>query len=328
MKNIMFVFLLLLAVLQASGQQQPQFNQYLFNGVYINPAYSGYKESMYLHSFFRSQWTGMEGAPKTMSLALDGAVNDGKVGLALLLNHDQVGAQIQTSAYANYAYKLSMGYYENSRLSFGLGVGVMQLGLDGSKLYAAEEESMIPTGMQSRILPDARAGVFFSDPNFFAGFSVDNMLASYLKKPDQNGSIIPVPKPHLYLTGGGILNVNDMLRLKPSILLKEDLGGPSNLDLNAFALINKRIWIGAFYRSTINVFKKPYIQNGMRDANAMGLVTEFFTMGNLRIGYAFDYSLAKTLEFNSGSHEFSIGILFNRRGDSYANKGMMLDFPY
>lgn len=328
MKNVLLIFALLFILLQAEAQQRPQFSQYLFNGVYINPAYSGYKESLYLHSFFRSQWTGMEGAPKTMSLALDGAINDGKVGLSLLVNHDQVGAQLQTSAYANYAYKLKMGYYENARLAFGLGVGAVQLGLDGTRLHAAEEEDMIPTGMESKILPDARAGIFYSDPAFFAGFSADNMLAGYFKGVAQNSSIIPIAKPHLYLTAGGIFNLNDMLQLKPSFLLKEDLGGPSSLDLNAFALVNKKIWLGIFYRSTVEVFKKPYIQPGMKDANAMGLVTEFFTMGNLRIGYAFDYSFARTLEFNSGSHEFSIGILFNRRGDSYANKGMMLDFPY
>ncbi|HEY1024222.1 MAG TPA: PorP/SprF family type IX secretion system membrane protein, partial [Sphingobacteriaceae bacterium] len=160
MKNVLLIFALLFILLQAEAQQRPQFSQYLFNGVYINPAYSGYKESLYLHSFFRSQWTGMEGAPKTMSLALDGAINDGKVGLSLLVNHDQVGAQLQTSAYANYAYKLKMGYYENARLAFGLGVGAVQLGLDGTRLHAAEEEDMIPTGMESKILPDARAGIF------------------------------------------------------------------------------------------------------------------------------------------------------------------------
>ncbi|KLT63583.1 type IX secretion system membrane protein PorP/SprF, partial [Pedobacter sp. BMA] len=54
---------LLLMLRPASAQQDAQYSQYMFNGIYINPAYAGYKEVLNVHSFYRSQWTGITGAP-------------------------------------------------------------------------------------------------------------------------------------------------------------------------------------------------------------------------------------------------------------------------
>ncbi|RZK51316.1 MAG: type IX secretion system membrane protein PorP/SprF, partial [Pedobacter sp.] len=61
---------LLLFGVPAMAQQDAQYSQYIFNGIYINPAYAGYKENLNLHMFYRNQWTGIDGAPKSMSLAV------------------------------------------------------------------------------------------------------------------------------------------------------------------------------------------------------------------------------------------------------------------
>ncbi|HYH55403.1 MAG TPA: PorP/SprF family type IX secretion system membrane protein, partial [Anseongella sp.] len=85
------------------AQQDAQFSQYIFNNIYINPAYAGYRQETNVHAFFRSQWTGLEGAPQTASLAFDGALQDGRIGLALQVAEDKLGAQNQRSVYGNYA---------------------------------------------------------------------------------------------------------------------------------------------------------------------------------------------------------------------------------
>src|SRR5471030_1983277 len=106
MKKLLLFFCLTLCFFVARAQQDAQFSQYIFNGLYINPAYAGYKEDLYVNSFFRSQWTGLDGAPTTLSVAMDGTINDGKVGLGLMIQHDQLGAQSNIAAYGNYAYRI------------------------------------------------------------------------------------------------------------------------------------------------------------------------------------------------------------------------------
>ncbi|RYD98056.1 MAG: type IX secretion system membrane protein PorP/SprF, partial [Sphingobacteriales bacterium] len=52
MKKEIILFLLVVFAYTAKAQQDAQYSQYMFNGVYINPAYAGYKEQLNLHSFY------------------------------------------------------------------------------------------------------------------------------------------------------------------------------------------------------------------------------------------------------------------------------------
>ncbi|TSD68011.1 type IX secretion system membrane protein PorP/SprF [Inquilinus sp. KBS0705] len=301
----------------ANAQQDAQFSQYVFNGLYVNPAYAGYKQDTYMNAFYRSQWTGLEGAPRTFSLAVDGATAENKVGLGLLVAQDKLGAQSNLAVYGNYAYRLQMGDNENNRLAFGLGAGFIQNGIDGTKLNPLQSgDEYIPTNFQSSILPDARAGVLYTNEHFFAGFSADNLVAHLLAAKRDKSVAVPVPVPHFYLTGGAIYTLNDQVKLRPSFLIKDDRGGPTSLDLNLFMLLNEKIWIGGTYRTAIPLYNKPYLQNNLQKSNAFVGLVEIFATDRLRIGYAFDYSLTPLANYSYGSHELSIGIYLRK---SYEN---------
>lgn len=317
LKNLQIglIALAMLLGLAAHAQQDAQFSQYVFNGLYINPAYAGYKQDVYLNAFYRSQWTGFEGAPQTFSLAADGAVNDNKVGLGMLIYQDRLGAQSGLAAYANYAYRIQIGYNENSRLAFGLGAGVVQNGIDGSKLNAVNPDNYVPTGYQSNILPDARAGVLYTNDRWFAGFSVDNLVARLLYGSKQTAILAPVPVPHFYLTAGALFKVNDQAKFRPSIMLKDDRGGPTSMDINAFVLLGNRVWLGSTYRTAVKLYNKPYLQDNLQQSNALVGIVELFATEKLRIGYAFDYSLTRMGNYSYGTHELSIG-LYLRKSDS------------
>ncbi|RYD95936.1 MAG: type IX secretion system membrane protein PorP/SprF, partial [Sphingobacteriales bacterium] len=44
MKRIIIIMVVLMAAQVAKSQQDAQYSQYMFNGIYINPAYAGYRE--------------------------------------------------------------------------------------------------------------------------------------------------------------------------------------------------------------------------------------------------------------------------------------------
>ncbi|RYF46891.1 MAG: type IX secretion system membrane protein PorP/SprF, partial [Cytophagaceae bacterium] len=199
MKKTLLSVLLIGFSLLALAQQDAQYSQYMFNGIYINPAYAGYKEQLNLHSFYRNQWTGIKGSPKSMSLAVDAIANNGNVGLALQVASDKLGAQNSLSAYGNYAYRLKIGSSESSRLVLGVGIGVVQNGIDGDKLDPIDQGDIrIPLGMQTNLLPDARAGAFYSNDRWYAGFSVDNLIAQYAVKQNDAAAYYPTQKAHYY----------------------------------------------------------------------------------------------------------------------------------
>ena len=314
MRKIYLIILALAISKLVSAQQDSQFTQYVFNGLHINPAYAGYKEDLYLQSFIRSQWVGVRGAPRSLSISGDAATNSGNVGLGLIVSSDQLGAQSNLSTYANYAYKIRVGYDEESKLSFGIAAGFMQLGLNGDKLSGIEgDDPSLITNSQTRILPDARFGVFYSNPKYFAGFSATNMLAKYADRNNTSNLLVPVPQPHFYLTAGALLPLSEGLVLKPTILLKDDIKGPTSLDINSFFLLNEKVWLGAFYRTSVTIYEKDNLQNNLTKKSAFGAMFELFVSQNVRVGYSCDFSLNALRGYNFGSHEISAGVYINRR---------------
>lgn len=310
-KIIMAVGILQLVFGLARAQQDAQFSQYMFNGIYINPAYAGYREQLNIQAFYRSQWTGITGAPQTMSLAVDAIANDGNVGLALQLSSDRLGAQRNQSAYASYAYRIRTNADGTSRLAFGVGAGVVQLGIDGSLLNPNDPEISQPVGMQSTIVPDARAGVYFSTDRFYAGLSADNLISQYIDV--DRYAFIPKPKPHYYLTVGALFPLSQDVLIKPSVLLKDDRGGPTSLDVNAFLILGDKLWVGGSYRTGVKLYDKNYLQKNLSSLNSAVAAVQFFATSSIRIGYAYDFSIGALQGYSGGTHEISVSYFFNKR---------------
>lgn len=313
MKNLVLIILIVGAFASAQAQQDAHFSQYVFNGIYINPAYAGYKQQLYLQHFYSAQWAGVNGAPKSLSLAFDGNYKENKVGLAVLMTHDEVGAQANSAGYLNYAYRLQMGRNESSRLAFGLGMGIVQSSLEGGKLEPTEAgDQFIPQVIQRLLAPDMRAGIFFANELVFAGFSADNLLPQILPRRNQ-ALLLPVPKPHFYLTAGTIFSITEDIKLKPTFLIKDDHAGPTSLDLNAFLLLKERLWVGGLYRTGIKLYEKKNLGTILNRSSSAGVIMEIFATEDIRFGYAFEYSTNKLRNQNSGSHEVSLGITFGPR---------------
>src|ERR1700753_1941521 len=67
--------LLFIAFIVVSGfavaQQRPQYTQYVFNNYLLNPALSGIENYTDVKAGYRSQWTGLQGAPVTSYLTVN-----------------------------------------------------------------------------------------------------------------------------------------------------------------------------------------------------------------------------------------------------------------
>ena len=63
------------------AQQDPQYSQYMFNQMAINPGFAGSREALSAAMFLRTQWTGIDGAPKTESFTVNGPLLEFSRGL-------------------------------------------------------------------------------------------------------------------------------------------------------------------------------------------------------------------------------------------------------
>jgi type IX secretion system PorP/SprF family membrane protein len=307
--------MMVLLILRSSAQQTIQFSQYVFNGLAVNPAYAGYKEDWTINLSSRLQWVGINGAPQTETASIDGLANsrNSNVGIGLIATADRLGPESTSSVYANYSYRLRLDEEDTKRLSFGIGFGVKQYNLNGSEFNATDAgDGSVPAGTVSKVSPDFRFGVYYYTPDYYVGASVFNLLAQPLVSLTNNAPIVNEVRT-VYLTGGAMVPLSDFIDLKPSLMIKEDFKGPTNLDLTAFLVFNKIVWLGTSYQTGFVGFNQSNLQSNLDETDAISAIAQFYLNDHFRIGYSYDFTLSKLANYQSGSHEISLSLTFGRR---------------
>lgn len=294
-KTIILIFAGMLSI-TVKAQQDPMISQYMFNGLFLNPAYAGshkYVTSSLLH---RTQWVNFSGAPKTVLLAVDGLIptKSENMGAGLIVAHDRIGATEQTDVYANYAYQLKLG---SGKLAFGLKAGASNYVFksDGLTIWDAGDEQF--TGRRTTWLPKFGFGTYYFTDKWYAGISMPTLLAidaNHNFSFDVNEASFL--QRHYYLNGGYVFKLNDNFKLKPSLLVKYLPSAPIEADINMNLLYKDQFWFGASYRSK----------------DAVVLMVEYQTNSRFRVGYAFDFTTSKIRNYSTGTHEIMIGYDFGK----------------
>lgn len=307
MKKII-VLLTIFSFTKLLAQQAPQYSQFLSNGLTINPAYAGSKEILNLNALYRAQWANIEGFPSTQTIGIDGpAFNN--VGLGFHVVNDNAGAQHQLAFFGSYAYRLKIS--ETRRLSFGVAAGASQFSVNSSKLIAdVANDPLLLSSTESRLVPDAKAGIYYLTDKFYAGFSASDLLADL---GTESSILLIQQQRHYFFTTGFLTTLNDKLELKPSFLLKENFRTPTNVDIHAFVLYNEKIGIGASYRTGVRLFSNALKDKSLQLNDAVVLMTEFYVKNSFRVGYAYD--ITTTALRGSSSHEISLSYYFTKKQD-------------
>jgi len=297
---------LLLALSTSFGQQVPQYSQYIFNPVFINPAYAGYKQQLYLQSYYRKQWTGVTGSPETFAVAGDTYLENSQFGVGGQFLTDKLGAQRTVAAYGNLAYHLRLS--DTKFLSFGVGAGVVNSQVDGSMLNPdIVDDPSIPLSKERMTYPDLKLGLFLYDDNYYVGISADQMLSSVVDF--DKGDMMIQPDPHLYLTGGYHFDINYNFSLVPSIMYMDDFKAPARMDVNAALILNDMFWLGAGYRFGIDMPGRE-IQPGLKKSAAVLGMVQVQLREGLRLGYAYDHTISGFSVNSFTTHDISIAFLF------------------
>jgi len=295
MKKVVVIIAVLAGICKMNAQQDVMFSQYMFNGLFLNPAYAGshkYFSSSLLH---RSQWLGFDGAPQTTILAIDGPLLDQKMGVGLLLAHDKIGVTNQTDVYANYSYMVQIG---EGKLSFGIKGGVSNYEAKVSDLTVWDDNDNSFSGVTKSLwLPKFGLGTFYFTHNWYAGFSIPTLIAY---DPNHNFDLSlessSFIRKHYFFNSGYVFTINEKLKLKPSLLLKFQPAAPLQADFNLNAMYIDIIALGISYRTN----------------DAVSLMVEYQANQRFRVGYAYDLTTSKISSYTSGTHEIMIGFDFGK----------------
>jgi len=281
----------LISITTVFGQQDAQYTQYMYNMNVINPAYAGSKGVVSVGLLGRTQWVGIEGAPKTVTLSLHSPVGKA-VGLGLSIINDEIGPVKENNIFADFSYTIITS--EEGRLAFGLKTGFSFL--DVRDLITNEPSDLLNTPIHKTSV-NFGAGFYYYTDKFYLGFSVPNFLETRHLENDGGVASTASEKMHYFLTSGYVFNISDNLKLKPSTMIKATSGAPLSVDISGNLLFSEKFEVGLSYRF---------------DDSISGIVG-FNVNEDFRIGYAYDYTTSNYGDFNSGSHEIMLLFDFNRR---------------
>ena len=130
MKNLIKITTVLIFALGsvASAQQLPQFTQYMYNTISVNPAYAGSRETLNVTALHRNQWAGLEGNPTTSTLSVHTPLRNDRIGLGISYIGDQLGFEKTNYVYGDFSYSVPVS--KEIKLSLGLKAGFTNYRLD------------------------------------------------------------------------------------------------------------------------------------------------------------------------------------------------------
>lgn len=295
MKRIIIAFVIGVVNFCAMAQQTPQFTQYMYNTIAINPGYAGSREALTIVGLHRSQWVGMDGGPVTQTLSIHSPLRNERIGVGFSFINDRLGDERNKYVYADFSYTVNLS--DVTKLAFGLKGGVSNYSID-EVLFNNPEVYNDPyfKDKLNRWTPNLGAGVYLHQPKWYLGFSSPRLIENDYNK---DGFYRALEQSHFYGIAGYVFNLNNSgsIKMRPTALAKLTKGAPVSVDGTLSFLFNEKLWLGAAYRVD----------------DSVGALADFQISQQLRIGYAYDYPISDIKPYNSGSHE--IFLIFDFKFD-------------
>ena len=268
------------------AQQLPQFTQYMYNTISINPAYAGSREALSIVALHRSQWVGFKGGPITQTFSIHTPLRNDRIGLGLSFIEDDLGPENFTYLYTDFSYSIPTG--TNGKLAFGIKGGFTQYSLDAEFINDPDiSNDEFFRGFENRWTPNIGLGVYWSTDKIYAGLSTPKVLNTD-KNTEQGFEALD--RLSYYFTLGGVIDISKTIKFKPAGLIKATNGAPVSYDLTANFLFNEKFWLGGSYR--IN-----------EKTAAIGGIADFQVSRQLRIGYAYEKPISEIARYTTGTHE-------------------------
>lgn len=274
---------LVLGTFMASAQQDPQFTQYMYNTLNVNPAYAGSRGHLTALLMHRSQWVGVNGAPTSQVLAVDGPMGN-NVGLGLVLSHDALGPSSEVFVDGNFSYTVKLDDVDK-KLSFGLKAGGRLFNVDFTKGLVENPDVAFQNNIENKFFPTIGAGIYYHTAKSYLGLAVPNFFSE--DHYDGQEQEIASERLHYFLIGGKIIDLTPDIKFKPAFFVKWVPGAPVIADISANAMIMETFTAGLAYRWD----------------DSFSALLGLQISPDLSVGYAYDLTTSDLRSYTSGTHE-------------------------
>lgn len=300
MRNLLILtgFFWLAYLPAGTAQQSAQFTQFTFNKLNFNPSLTGAYEALTFTGFYRHQWFGVEGAPRTGMVNVVAPLTRHNTVLGLAVSYDQIGMTQTGQATASYAYVMRMP--SGLQLLGGLS-GTVEYGrVDWSMADPGDlGDQLLGTGMENIWKPNFGAGLTLHNRSWYVGVSVPRFLKNALFRgpKDQQGSAADYRE--IYGMAGFDVGVSPGFRIRPGVLMSYNPAAPLDLGFDLSVLLMNQFILGAAYRLD----------------DAVSAIVQYRLSSQWKMGLGYDMTVSPLNEYSNGTAEIMLEYSLDRAVD-------------
>ncbi len=293
-KSIFVLFGMLSISMMVNGQSRYFDERYIYTQAHlspqlINPGAIGSQMTQNILINYRNKWSGIEGAPTTVTLSYNGPVGN-RLGIGVNVLSDRFGELQTTKGALGLSYTIET---ENNKVGFGISAEYIKHALSGFGNADPNDP----------VFGRALAGVEYFDASFGLygtymkkltyGISLPSAVSSRISDIDAE---TPEREIGFIMQVGYKLDVQSDITMTPAIIMKKLANVPTHIDMNlTFGFLQDKLIGGVNY--TLGADKRLGFLLGTK-------------IEKLNFYYSYNTSSQFIQDYNNGSHELTLGVNF------------------
>lgn len=282
------VMILMLVPLTFQAQQQPLGSHYLINPYSLNPVFAGHTYDRAFFMNYRRDWVGIPGSPVTIQMNGHRRIVEGlHIGGSLL--GDQADIFYRLRAGLSLTYRLQTG--DNQYLSLGVGGNMFQSLIRIDKANVDLQDPVLRD--LDRLLNtnfNASFGLMWQYDDFFIGGGSPLVLRTREAYYAGTEGLFAYERAWDAFAGNRF-DIDGYWEFCPTLLYRKTINQPSTFDFSMMFSYDRRLWLGALYRTT-----------GLFGLSVGGRIFD-----RTVFHYTYEAGIGGINLGSGGSHEISIG---------------------
>ena len=276
------------------GQQFPYMDSYSINPFNFSPAYAGITRSRTLFMDYRSDWTGIEGGPKTCQLSYSDKFRN-RVGLGFRFIYDRADIFRQTLVMGTYSYQVKI--FDEHILNFALSAGAYRNLIDLSRYYNqpgySEDQALLYEKQNSVLKFATDISALYRFRKAEGGILFSNIIFGTVKYHTSDMTYKPFRN---YMAHAAYdFAIDDRWSIKPVVVVRGGQNIPLQFEVSQTTTWSNRLWITTLFRT-----------NGIV---GLGLGGELVDGVYLSYSYDLNYYMGTSVSLNAyGSQQVTLGV--------------------
>lgn len=292
MKKLLITLTAIISGAILYAQQMPLSENYFLDKYSLAPSYAGNFNTRYFFVGYRSDWSGIDGGPKTFRLSYNDHLMQ-NAGYGGKFIYDKAGIFKQIIIMGSYSYKIKIN--DDHRIMFGISAGFYSNTLNLKDYYDDPtynvDPALISANVTSKLKFMSDVSVVYTFKGLDAGFLFSNINFGDSKYQDIDVHYKPLANYQVHISYNYI--VSDKWDINPLVILRGGKYIKSQLEIASSVVYEKSIWGSLLFR----------------DPGIWGIGVGGNIIKGLKLGYNFNFASTVASRFYN-NHEIVLGINF------------------